>query len=196
MTEDEENKIEIPPLQLNGELGVRNTAEQVEQIEPCLQIYTPEEKFIFDNFGMSVDHPVKFKKVHPSAKLPSKQHKFDACWDLYSVEEVDFLPMGIQAVDTGLQMEMPPYLEATIRPRSGLAIEGITIVNSPGTIDSGYRGNIKVILINLSQWPRKIEKGSRIAQMQFGLTQSIKFEEVKELNDTERGEGGFGSTGK
>lgn len=192
MSEDEGNKIEIPSLQTNGELSVEATKEA----EPEIKFYTPEEKFIFDNFGMAVDHPVRFKKVHPDAKLPSKQHQFDACWDLCSIEEVDFLPMGIQVVDTGLQMEMPPYLEATVRPRSGLASEGITIVNSPGTIDSGYRGNIKVILINLSQWPRKIEKGSRIAQMQFGLTQSIKFEEVMELNESKRGTGGFGSTGK
>lgn len=139
---------------------------------------------------------VKFKRVHSDAKLPTKKHDSDSCWDLYSISNVVLSPMEIYAVDTGLQMELPPHMEATIRPRSGLALnKGITVVNSPGTIDSGYRGNIKVILINFSEHPQSIKKGERIAQMKIGLTYHIEFEEVEELNDTERGEGGFGSTG-
>lgn len=143
--------------------------------------------------GLVVRDPVKFKKVHPDAKIPSKQHEHDACWDLYSVERVTLKSMEIRAIDTGLQMEMAPYLEATIRPRSGLALLGLTIIT--GTIDSGYRGNIKVIMINLSQERQDITVGGRIAQMQFGLTQHVDFMRTVELDDSERGTGGFGSTG-
>ena len=105
---------------------------------------------------------VKFKKVHEDAILPTKQKELDACWDLYSVEDVMLSPLEIRAIDTGLQMEMPPRFEATVRPRSGMALQGLTVMNSPGTIDSGYRGNVKVIMINLSQYtrPKKFIQGS------------------------------------
>lgn len=164
--------------------------------EGFIKIFTPKDADVrLENYGLVIQHPVKFKKVHKDAQLPKKQREFDACWDLYSVEETTLAPMEVKAIDTGLQMELPVYLEATIRPRSGMALEGLTVLNSPGTIDSGYRGNVKVILVNLSQYTVPIEKGRRIAQMRFGLTQYVEFEEVDELNESDRGSGGFGSTG-
>jgi dUTP pyrophosphatase len=100
-------------------------------------------------------------------------------------------------IPTGIAIAMPQGMEAQIRPRSGLAAKhGITCLNSPGTIDADYRGEIKVILINLGQEPFEIVRNERIAQMVFQLVPSVQFELVTELSDTERGAGGFGHTGK
>ena len=101
------------------------------------------------------------------------------------------------AVPTGLKMEIPPEYEVQIRPRSGLALKsGITVLNAPGTIDSDYRGEVKVILINLSSEDFIIHSGDRIAQMVVARYEKVVWEEVEALDDTERGEGGFGSTGR
>lgn len=100
-------------------------------------------------------------------------------------------------VPTGLHIELPDGYEAQVRPRSGLAAKhGITVLNSPGTIDADYRGEIKVILVNLSKEPFVINRGERIAQMVIARYEKIEWEQVCELSDSERGEGGFGSTGK
>lgn len=100
-------------------------------------------------------------------------------------------------VPTGLFIELPVGYEAQVRPRSGLAFKhGITVLNSPGTIDADYRGEIKVILVNLSKESFTIEDGERIAQMVIAAHEQAEWIEVEELNDTERGSGGFGSTGK
>ncbi len=100
-------------------------------------------------------------------------------------------------IPTGLFIELPEGYEAQIRPRSGLAIrQGITCLNTPGTIDSDYRGEIKVILINLSKEPQTIHHGDRIAQMVFCKVEKASFDLVQKLSDTERGAGGFGHTGK
>jgi dUTP pyrophosphatase len=99
-------------------------------------------------------------------------------------------------VPTGLFMELPQGFEAQIRPRSGLALKkGLSLPNSPGTIDADYRGEIKVILVNLDKNPQTIEPGERIAQMVIARYERITWEEVEVLNDTQRGAGGFGSTG-
>ena len=99
-------------------------------------------------------------------------------------------------IPTGLYIEMPEGYEAQVRPRSGLAIKyGVTVINSPGTIDADYRGEICVELVNLSNKPYTIESGERIAQLVFNKYEQAKFIEVKELSETERGEGGFGHTG-
>lgn len=99
-------------------------------------------------------------------------------------------------IPTGLYIEMPDGYEAQVRPRSGLAIKhGITVINSPGTIDADYTGEIGVILINLSNTPFTVEPGERIAQLVFSKYEQAEFIEVKELSETERGEGGFGHTG-
>lgn len=105
-------------------------------------------------------------------------------------------PGQIKLIPTGIHVEMPKGLEIQIRPRSGLALKhGITVLNAPGTIDSDYRGEIKVILINHSKNPFVIEPGTKIAQMVFAQVQMITWEEVNKLNISDRQEGGFGSTG-
>ncbi len=106
-------------------------------------------------------------------------------------------PMERVLVPTGISIELPDNFEAQIRPRSGLAVkQGITCLNTPGTIDADYRGEIKVILINLSAETQTIESGDRIAQMVFQKVEKINWQTVSTINETERGAGGFGHTGK
>ena len=113
------------------------------------------------------------------------------------VEPLVLQPMARDLVPTGLFVEIPLGYEIQIRPRSGLAIkQGITCLNTPGTIDADYRGEIKVILINLSAEPQTIQPGDRIAQMVLQKVEQIQWVPATELGSSERGEGGFGSTGK
>lgn len=112
-------------------------------------------------------------------------------------QPLELAPMQRVLVPTGLFIELPDHLEAQIRPRSGLAIkQGITCLNTPGTIDADYRGEIKVILINLSGEKQLIQHGDRIAQMVIQQVEKIEWVEVENLNETARGDGGFGHTGK
>jgi dUTP pyrophosphatase len=112
-------------------------------------------------------------------------------------ETITLQPLERKLVPTGLFIELPLGYEAQVRPRSGMAInQGITCLNSPGTIDSDYRGEIKVILINLSNETQQIKQGDRIAQMVICKTEQAKLQLVQQLNETARGEGGFGHTGK
>ena len=105
-------------------------------------------------------------------------------------------PLQRALIPTGLYIELPDGYEAQVRPRSGLALKkGVTVLNSPGTIDSDYRGEIKVIMINLSNETTIINTGERIAQLIVAKYEKVQFKEVDELNETERGEGGFGHTG-
>ena len=133
---------------------------------------------------------------HP---LPEYATEESAGFDLRAKlsEEIKLQPMERQLVKTGLFLELPTRYEAQIRPRSGLALKkGITVLNAPGTIDSDYRGEIGVILINLSQEEFTIENGDRIAQMVISKYQKVDFVEVDQLENSARGDGGFGSTGK
>jgi dUTP pyrophosphatase len=119
----------------------------------------------------------------------------DAGMDLHSVESVTLGPGETKLVPTGLAIELPSGYEAQIRPRSGLALKhSITLPNSPATIDPGYRGEIRVILLNLGREPFQISPGERIAQMVIARYEAIEWEEG-ELGSSVRGEGGFGSTG-
>lgn len=112
-------------------------------------------------------------------------------------EPVTLQPLERRLIPTGLFIELPLGFEAQVRPRSGLAIkQGITCLNSPGTVDSDYRGEIKVILANLSNEPQLINHGDRIAQMVIGSVVTANLNLVEVLNDTVRGDGGFGHTGK
>lgn len=109
---------------------------------------------------------------------------------------VTLAPMQRMAIATGLTMAIPEGFEVQIRPRSGLALkQGLTVANAPGTIDSDYRGEVKVILINLGEAPVEIDRGMRIAQMVIAPVTVAQFELVDRLDDTDRGDGGFGSTG-
>ncbi|NOZ94270.1 MAG: dUTP diphosphatase [Acidobacteria bacterium] len=111
-------------------------------------------------------------------------------------EPVVLAPGGRVAVPTGLALEIPPGYEGQVRPRSGLALHrGVTVANAPGTIDADYRGEVKVLLINLGPEPVTITRGDRIAQLVIAPVARVRLEEVEELGDTGRGAGGFGSTG-
>jgi dUTP pyrophosphatase len=112
-------------------------------------------------------------------------------------ETLTLQPLERQLVRTGLFLEIPAGYEAQVRPRSGLALKhGITVLNAPGTIDADYRGEVGVILINLSQEAFEINNGDRIAQLVFAQVETAQWRETEALTDTSRGEGGFGSTGK
>jgi dUTP pyrophosphatase len=129
--------------------------------------------------------------------LPSYETNGAAGVDLRASEEALLMPGEWAAVPTGLRVEIPEGYEAQVRPRSGIAIKnGVTVLNSPGTIDSDYRGEIKVILINHGLSPFSIEAGDRIAQLIFAPVVHASWTEDEDLSQTERGEGGFGSSGK
>ena len=139
---------------------------------------------------------VKIKKLTPDAHVPQYAHFGDSGADLFSTEKCTLQPMARHAVSTSLSAEIPKGFELQVRPKSGLALKsGLTVLNTPGTIDFGYRGEIKVILINLSSEPYQIEKGQKIAQLVVAPVAYAEFQEVDELSGTSRGEGGFGSTG-
>ena len=139
---------------------------------------------------------VLFRRIDPAARLPEYAHPGDAGMDVFSVEDVVLPPGGRALVHTGLVMQLPPDAEAQMRPRSGLALKhGVTVLNTPGTIDSGYRGEVGVILANFGQEPFVVEKGMKIAQIVVAPVEQAEIEEVLETDATERGAGGFGSTG-
>jgi dUTP pyrophosphatase len=144
---------------------------------------------------------VKFLKESPRAQLPTRGSDGAAGLDLYASEAVVIpaYPGGIALVPTGLRMMLPCGYEAQVRPRSGLALKhGVTVLNSPGTIDEDYRGPVGVILINHGRSPFVIDVGDRIAQLVIVpcITRNVSCEEVETLDQTTRGSGGFGSTGK
>jgi len=141
---------------------------------------------------------ITIKKLTPEAFLPEYAHgpHEDAGMDLRAIEEVVLAPGVPQAVATGLAIELPPGFEAQVRPRSGLALRhSITLPNAPATIDPGYRGEIKVILLNLGRSEYHVHKGDRIAQLVVARYEPVEWDEG-ELGATGRGEGGFGSSGR
>jgi dUTP diphosphatase len=141
---------------------------------------------------------MRIKRLHPDAMVPRYAHgpEEDAGMDLHSVEAATLAPGETKLVATGLAIELPAGYEAQIRPRSGLALKhSITLPNSPATIDPGYRGEIKVILLNLGREPFQILPGERIAQMVIARYEAVEWEEG-DLADSRRGEGGFGSSGR
>ena len=132
-------------------------------------------------------------------ELPAYSTKMSAGMDLraYLPEPVDLKPLERKLIPTGLFVEIPAGFEAQIRPRSGLALKkGITVLNSPGTIDADYRGEVGIILINLSNEDFIIESGERICQMIIASHETVQWNLVEELEETVRGKGGFGHTGK
>jgi dUTP pyrophosphatase len=130
--------------------------------------------------------------------LPSYETISSAGMDVRAVlsDQVTLKPLERALIKTGLFLEIPQGFECQVRPRSGLALKkGLTVLNSPGTIDADYRGEVGVILINLSSEEVVIENGERIAQLVFAKVEQAQWEETNELSETERGSGGFGSTG-
>jgi dUTP pyrophosphatase len=143
---------------------------------------------------------MKIKIVNKSGnELPAYSTKLSAGMDLRAslTEPVVLKPLERKLIPTGLYIELPKGFEAQIRPRSGLALKkGITVLNTPGTIDADYRGEIGIILINLSTEEFVIENGERICQMVVASHETVEWNLVEKLEDTARGEGGFGHTGK
>ncbi|MEI9971152.1 MAG: dUTP diphosphatase [Ignavibacteriota bacterium] len=141
---------------------------------------------------------LRIQKLRPDAVLPKYAHgsQEDAGMDLCAVEDATLEPGVPQLVPTGLTLEIPPGYEAQVRPRSGLALKhAITMPNAPGTIDPGYRGELRVILLNLGRDPYTVRAGDRIAQMIVARYEAVEWAEG-ELGDSARGAGGFGSSGR
>ena len=143
--------------------------------------------------------PTKVKIINQSNNsLPEYKTAGSSGMDVraYLNEEVKIKPLERVLIKTGLFLEMETGMECQVRPRSGLALkQGITVLNTPGTIDADYRGEVGVILINLSSETVSVENGDRIAQLVFSKTEWVEWSSVKEASETKRGEGGFGSTG-
>lgn len=141
---------------------------------------------------------IAVKRLHPEAKLPNRAHPTDAGADLYAVEEAHLEPGERALVGTGIALALSPGTVGLIHPRSGFAAKhGLTVVNTPGTIDADYRGEVKVCLINFDPAePIDITPGMRIAQLVVQKVELVGFAETVELDDTERGADGYGSTGE
>ena len=139
---------------------------------------------------------IKMQKLS-NLPTPCYAHNGDSGVDLFAAEEYNLKPMERKLIPTGLKLEIPHGYEGQVRPKSGLAINhGISHANAVGTIDSSYRGEIKIPLINLSDKTYKIEKGKKIGQLVFTKVEQAVFEEVEELGQTTRNDQGFGSTGE
>lgn len=141
---------------------------------------------------------VKFKMAPGAEDLkPAKAHHDDAAYDLRSRVDVVAQPGKVTLVPTGLYMELPIGYEAQVRPRSGMALKfAMTVLNTPGTIDAGYRGEVCSIMFNAGETPYEIKRGDRIAQMVIAALPDVEMKEVPELSASSRSAGGFGSTGK
>lgn len=154
-----------------------------------------QEELIEDSTKITV----KYEKINMDAQDPKYAYINDSGFDLYSTDELIIPPFGRALVPTGLKIQIPESFELQIRPKSGLAInQGLTVLNTPGTVDFGYTGEIKVIIFNTNQNEIEIKKGMKIAQGVFSPVMSgkyIKLSEVSKIENSERGERGFGSTG-
>jgi dUTP pyrophosphatase len=146
-----------------------------------------------------VDVPeLPVRRLHPDLPLPAYAHPGDAGADLCAAEDAVLPPGGRATVGTGLAVAVPDGHAAFVHPRSGLAARhGITVVNAPGTVDAGYRGEVRVVLLNTDRHePFTVHRGDRIAQLVVQPVTTVRFVDVEELPPTPRGEGGFGSTGR
>ncbi len=139
---------------------------------------------------------IKFVKLQKDTKLPAYAHPEDAGMDIYSIETKVIKPMTWEQIKTGFSMELPRGYEAQVRSKSGLALnKGLFVLNSPGTVDENYRGEVCVTLMNLSREEYIVEKHTKIAQMVINKVEHFKAIETDKLTETSRGAGGFGSTG-
>ncbi len=139
---------------------------------------------------------IKIQKIHPNALIPKYQTEGSSGFDLHAVEEVMIKPRSVGLVKIGICLSLEVGYELQVRTRSGLALNHqVMVLNSPGTVDNDYRGEIKVILANLSDKDFKVQVGDRIAQGVVQKTYKAEFIECEQLDETSRGSGGFGSTG-
>jgi dUTP pyrophosphatase len=145
-----------------------------------------------------VEHiELQVRRLHPRAPLPAYAHDGDAGLDLATVEPIELGPGQRTAAPTGLAVAIPPGWVGLVHPRSGLARRhGVTVANAPGTIDAGYRGEVQVLLVNLGDEAVSLGAGERVAQLLLQRVGRAEVREVEELDETVRGAGGFGSTGR
>jgi dUTP pyrophosphatase len=179
-------------------LGPGGAAEEVLELIKSLGVYDLVPLLELRKVGETEKGGVdlRVKRLDPDIDLPAYAHPGDAGLDIRSAEEVTIDPGERATVSTGFAMALPEGYAAFVQPRSGLASRsGISIVNTPGLIDCHYRGEVKVILINMGGEPFQVRRGDRIAQMVIQAVKSVRVEVVDDLDDTVRGEGGFGSTG-
>ena len=180
---------------------IDNEDSQYEDIESILQNMLGLSPIEYEDL---LDKAMKtktlgYKKLSPDAVDPSYNYDKDSGFDLYAIEDVTLAGMSRAMVDTGLAFDIPDGYEIQVRPKSGLAINyGLTVLNTPSTIDGGYVGEVKVILFNTSRETYQVKKGMKIAQAVLCPVQQGKYvnlENIDELPDTDRGSDGFGSTG-
>jgi len=136
---------------------------------------------------------LKIKKIHPDAKLPAYAHRGDAGFDLFSCVDLDLAAGEVKAVSTGIQMAIPEGFVGLVWDKSGISLKAVHRL--AGVVDACYRGEVQVVLVNLGREPYPIRKGMKIAQMLIQPVQAVEIVEASALDDTTRGEGGFGSTG-
>lgn len=139
--------------------------------------------------------PVKWKRLHPDAKIPQYAHAGDSGADLCVVEGADIHPGEVRVLDCGFAIELPPGYELQVRSRSGLASLGCVVANSPGTIDEPYRGPICAIIANVGNHPFVVHAGDRVGQLVIAPVLRAEYIEVSELSESERGANGLGSSG-
>jgi len=171
---------------------------QLSKIEHLIEVVEKQQRIIDELKNNALDNScvLKVKLIDANSQLPKYAHIGDVGLDLFSVFETIIQPNECSLIPTGISIQLPPNTEAQIRPRSGLALKHqVTVLNTPGTIDQGYRGEIGVILINHGKLPFQVSLGMKIAQMVIKPVLSVKVESVEGLDETGRGSGGFGSTG-
>lgn len=191
-------QVELEGGLMEKELEGGSLVEEVRALREHLGVYDLVPLVSWEKIGDAEAGTVvlRIKRLRPDVELPSYAHPGDAGLDLRSADEVTIQPGERAMVGTGFAMALPEGYAAFVQPRSGLAARhGISIVNTPGLIDCHYRGEVKVILINLGKEAFRVKKGDRIAQMVVQRVERVAVTEVEELDETVRGEGGFGSTG-
>ncbi len=190
-------QVEVEGSLLVKELPWEGLVEEIRALRERLGIYDLVPLVGLEKIGEPGPAvPLRIKRLRPDVELPSYAHPGDAGLDIRSAEDAVLQPGERALLSTGFSMALPEGYAAFVQPRSGLAARhGISVVNTPGLIDCHYRGEVKVILINLGKEPFQVRKGDRIAQMVIQRVERAEVVEVEELEDTVRGEGGFGSTG-
>lgn len=191
-------EVELPGTMMEKAFPAGELVEEVRTIREYLGIYDLVPLVEMERVGNPAGHgvPLRIRKLDPAVNVPAYAHTGDAGMDICSSEDLVLEPGKRALVGTGFAMALPEGYAAFVQPRSGLAARsGISIVNTPGLIDCHYRGEVKVILVNLGSEPFEVSKGDRIAQMVVQRVEAARIELVDELDETARGEGGFGSTG-
>ena len=190
---------------------IKNLSKQLKNLDPknldpnsmndLLKEFGIDESFVEKNTSslFAFKHKLKFTKIHPDAITPKYNYESDSGFDLHSVEDVVIPSLGRALIKTGLKLGIPSGTEIQVRPKSGLALKsGLTVLNTPGTVDQGYTGEIMVIVFNASDTTKTISKGMKIAQAVLCPVypgRMVELHEVVELDANERGDNGFGSTG-